>query len=88
MAEQRTLVALACVLASSCSLREELPNVLRVFADASLREPCAELGTRWEAEHPAKPLVGRSKVFFEFGASDELAREIVASRRADVVPAD
>jgi molybdate transport system substrate-binding protein len=51
---------------------------LRVFAEASLRESCEEIGKLWEAQHP------RERVAFNFGESNSLAEQIVDSSPADV----
>ena len=50
---------------------------LAVYAAASLRDACAELGPMFEKEHGAK-------VRFNFGASNALAQQIVASGKGDV----
>jgi molybdate transport system substrate-binding protein len=51
---------------------------LTVFAAASLRESCEEIGKLWALKHPTE------KVVFNFGASNVLAQQIVASHKADV----
>ena len=51
---------------------------LTVYSAASLRESCEEIGKLWAAKHPTE------KVVFNFGASNVLAQQIVASRKADV----
>jgi molybdate transport system substrate-binding protein len=66
------LSLLAC--ASPADLRE---NDLTVYAAVSLREPLLQAKERLEREAGAP-------VVFNFGASNDLARQIVAARRADV----
>jgi molybdate transport system substrate-binding protein len=62
------------VLALACSTKIELdPRTYHVFAAASLRDACEEIGKSWEVEHPT------DKVVFEFAASNVLAEQIVIS---------
>ena len=51
---------------------------ITVFAAASLREACADFETEWEAAHA-------SDLVFNFGASDVLARQALASGKADLL---
>jgi len=65
----------------ACSKTEspaKLPVELHVYAAASLREACEEIGKLWEVKNPTEELV------FNFGASNTLAQQIVASHKADV----
>lgn len=50
---------------------------LTVYAAASLREACTELGAAYERKHG-------TKLVFNFGASNALAQQIVASGKGDV----
>ena len=70
------VVLLSLFAASSCS-RAERPSV-QVFAAASLRDACDDVAQAWSASRPEVELV------FNFGASDFLAQQLVATRAADL----
>lgn len=74
-------LALLSVVVGACSSKTE-PSHVQVFAATSLRESCEEIGKLWEARHTWGPL--SQKVVFNFGASNALAQQIVASHGADV----
>lgn len=57
----------------------DLRGEITVLAAASLTDVLAEIGTRFEAEHPGVT------VTFSFGASSELATQVVEGAPADVL---
>src|SRR6266404_6670262 len=66
------------VLAVALSARAQGPKEVVVFAAASLREPFAEMGKRFEATHPG------TKVVFNLAGSQELRTQIENGAPADV----
>ncbi len=66
---------IALPLASAC--RPAGDDALRVFAAASLRDVCVDLEHAWTR-------TGGGPVRFNFGASSDLARQLVAGARADL----
>ena len=72
------LPAVACSEPAEPADRASRPQELNVFAASSLRESCEEIGAKWRAAHP------RITLHFNFGASNVLAQQIVASKKCDV----
>jgi molybdate transport system substrate-binding protein len=69
---------IALFAAVACSEPTRPAQELNVFAASSLRESCQEIGAKWAAAHP------KNKLHFNFGASNVLAQQIVASKKCDV----
>lgn len=75
---RKTIATLLVPLAllGACSPSEAAPPEVLVFAAASLRDALGEAAPRFEARHGAR-------LMFSFGASGDLARQILAADRAD-----
>lgn len=77
---QRTFARLAALLCLLCALAcaPDSRSQVQVFAAASLRDACGDVAKLWEQRRPQVELV------FNFGPSDFLARQIDATRAADL----
>jgi molybdate transport system substrate-binding protein len=75
--------AAAVLLLAACGTSSAAPDAreLTVFAAASLTETFTELGQQFEADHPGVA------VRFNFGASSDLAQQIINGAPADVFAA-
>jgi len=74
---RRGALLLAIVTAAASCDRAE-PRVVHVYAAASLREACEVFERNWTAEH------ADVRLSFNFGASNVLATQALAGRRADL----
>jgi molybdate transport system substrate-binding protein len=82
---KRSLCALSVVLFAIFACSKPETHSVRVFAASSLRESCEEIGKLWDAQHRAAvPAIEGERLEFNFGASNTLAEQIVASHAADV----
>lgn len=79
MSRLRAPAALCLALvALACSTKEAAPAAVQIFAAASLRDACDDVAQAWKQARPEVELV------FNFGPSDFLARQIDATRAADL----